>query len=256
MPATAVVTGVDQGIGRAIARRLRQRLPPGSVVHEAATGDVRDDAAATALAAATAGAADAATADGGGVDIVIIHTTGDVVPGVRMVDQVRDYIAVHNQSVYRLLTAFTPVLRDGGRVVVVSGELGSLDHLPQRLRDRFDGPEVDLPHLSRVMDAYVTAVEAGTAADEGWPAWIEVAARVGQVAAVRALARQIARGAVADPRLGLLVNAVAPGPTDPVEDILRIATLPAGTREPHGELIVGRAPVAFSRTPAHSVNGR
>ncbi|WTW94051.1 hypothetical protein OG216_11910 [Streptomycetaceae bacterium NBC_01309] len=253
MPASAVVTGADQGIGRAVVRGLRQRLAPGAVVHEAVADDIRDDAAARALAAS------AAADGGGGVDIVIVHTAGDVAPGLRMADQVRDYVEANNHGVHRAMTAFAPVLRDGARFVVVSGALGALDHLPQGLRDRFDDPDAGLPHLARVLDAYVAAVENGTAADQGWPAWIEVASRVAQVAAVRAFARTVAVG----PRHGVLVNAVAPGPDDPAEDVLHAATLPAaarpaGTRTSHGSLIVGRTPVPFTRTRAagHSVNSR
>ncbi|MGW0659598.1 hypothetical protein [Streptodolium elevatio] len=272
MPASAVVTGADQGIGGAVVRGLRRRLAPGAVVREAAADQLPDAPAARALAAS------AATAGGGGVDIVIVHTTGAVAPGLRMADQVRDYIELNNHGVHRLMAAFSPVLRDGARFVVVSGALGSLDHLPQGLRDRFDGPDADLPHLARVLDGYVAAVEDGTAADQGWPAWIEVASRVAQVAAVRAFARAVAAG----PHRGVLVNAVAPGPDDPVEDILRVATLPdgagpvgihaaaplsavlpaadppAGTRLPHGTLIVGRTPVPFmrARLADRSVNSR
>ncbi|WP_436774786.1 hypothetical protein [Yinghuangia sp. YIM S09857] len=246
MPANAVVTGADRGMGRALGLGLRRSLAAGAVVCEVSDDDVRADAGARDWAAA------AASAGGGGVDVVIVHTAGEVAPGLRMADQVRTYIEANNHTVHRVMAAFEPVLRDGARFVVVSGALGSLDHLPQGLRARFDGPDADLPHLARVLDAYSGAVEDGRAAAEGWPAWIEVASRVGQVAAVRAFARSVAAG----PGRGVLVNAVAPGPDDPVGDVLRAATFPAGTREPHGSLIVGRTAVPFTSAIPFVPTGR
>jgi hypothetical protein len=48
-----------------------------------------------------------------------------------------------------------------------------------------------LDDIDLVMSEYVDAVESGTAADDGWPASINIASKVGQVAAARALARGI-----------------------------------------------------------------
>lgn len=55
------------------------------------------------------------------------------------------------------------------------------------------------------------AVEEGRAAAEGWPEWINIPSKVGQVAAVRIFARERREG---DLRDGTVVAAVCPGLID------------------------------------------
>jgi carbonyl reductase 1 len=61
------------------------------------------------------------------------------------------------------------------------------------------------------MDDYVAAVETGRAAAEGWPEWINPPSKVGQVAAVKVWARELAGEAA---RRDILVNAACPGLVD------------------------------------------
>src|SRR5439155_549786 len=66
--------------------------------------------------------------------------------------------------------------------------LGTLKSLPSALWPRFAaarGPDA----INAAMDDYVAAVEAGTAAAQGWPDWVNLPSKVGQVAVTRAFAR-------------------------------------------------------------------
>jgi carbonyl reductase 1 len=70
---------------------------------------------------------------------------------------------------------------------------------------------MSLTDIAKVMDDYVDAVETGRAAVDGWPAWINPASKVGQVAAVKVLARELAGEAA---ERDILVNAACPGLVD------------------------------------------
>ncbi|HKH18801.1 MAG TPA: hypothetical protein VKA57_14835 [Solirubrobacteraceae bacterium] len=70
-----------------------------------------------------------------------------------------------------------------------------------------------LDDVDATMRAWRDAVVAGSAAGEGWPEWINVPSKVGQVAAVRVLARERRSR---DARDGTLIAAVCPGLVDTV----------------------------------------
>jgi carbonyl reductase 1 len=61
------------------------------------------------------------------------------------------------------------------------------------------------------MSEYAHAVKAGSATAEGWPEWINIASKVGQVAAMRILARDERERA---PQDGRFIAAVCPGLVD------------------------------------------
>jgi carbonyl reductase 1 len=63
-----------------------------------------------------------------------------------------------------------------------------------------------------VMRAYAAAVEEGRAAAEGWPTWVNIASKVGQVAAMRIFARQT--GWAGGDEGGVFVAAACPGLVD------------------------------------------
>jgi carbonyl reductase 1 len=90
-----------------------------------------------------------------------------------------------------------------------SSTLASLD---PRLHHLFDVGCMSLTDLAKVMDDYVAAVETGRAAAQGWPAWINPPSKVGQVAAVKVWARELADEAA---RRDILVNAACPGSSTP-----------------------------------------
>jgi hypothetical protein len=78
------------------------------------------------------------------------------------------------------------------------------------LHDRFDRVE-SLDDVDRVICGWRDAVRQGRAAGEAWPAWINIPSKVGQVAAVRALAGQRRAD---DLRRGILIAAISPGLID------------------------------------------
>jgi NAD(P)-dependent dehydrogenase (short-subunit alcohol dehydrogenase family) len=61
------------------------------------------------------------------------------------------------------------------------------------------------------MLAYADTVEAGRDAAEGWPAWTNIASKVGQIATMRVFARAMRHEAA---ERGLVIDAVCPGLID------------------------------------------
>ena len=224
MSRIALVTGANQGLGFALAEGLAQRLERGEVVYltgrsrervrtaaerlarpqpEVRVGvmDVRDDTAVNVLA-------NEIEARHGGVDIVFSNAAARLEPETPWATLVGPFVDTNNLGTTRMLRRFAPLLRPSGRFLVVASDFGSLRSLPQHLRGRFDTDAMTLDDIDATMLAWRDAVVDGRAADEGWPDWINIPSKVGQVAAVRVLARE---RRLADANDGTLIAAVCPG---------------------------------------------
>lgn len=280
MNRVAIITGANRGLGLALARGLCRQWDNDDTVYLTARDPERGREAIETLRAeglkpalhqldiADAASIEALTAhlraQHAGIDLLILNAAYAPLPGVPGATQVRTMIGTNNHGTARMLEAMRPLLRPGARVLVVASGFGTLTQLAAPLRERFDTERMTLGELDAVMDAYVQAVEQGTAEDEGWPEWINVPSKIGQVAAMRIFARQLAQDP-ATPQ-DVLVNAVCPGwtiteasrpwleqmphleartPDEAAVDVLWLATLPAGTRTPYGELVQYRRVIPF-----------
>ena len=219
----AVVTGATQGLGLALVEGLAHRMHRGDTVYltgrnyeriEQATealgctvANVRGEVLDVAQPDAAAHLAEELRRRHGEIDIVINNAVMRVGPGDDPRDIVDEYTAVNNFGTTRCLRAFTPLLRDGARLLVVASSLGTLDYLAPVLQSRFN----DLASLDEV-DAHIAAwrdaVKDGSARAGAWPGFINIPSKIGQVSAVRTLARQRRRQ---DVNRGILLAAVCPG---------------------------------------------
>ncbi len=278
MAKTALVTGANQGLGYALVKGLVSGLAPTDTVYLTARDPAKGAAALSSLGGATATvaferldvtdtanlAALAQTIESrhGGLDIVISNAAARIAAGVPPGQQVRPFVETNNLGTTRMLRSFVPIVRPGGRFVVVASSFGRLTHLAPHLHRHFDVDAASLEDLDDVMMRYVEAVEAGTAADEGWPDWINVPSKIAQVAAAKVAARKIARDRPED---GILINAACPGlidteasrpwfddmsdaqsPDQAAVDVLWLAQLPAGASEPNGELMQFRKALSWT----------
>jgi len=115
--------------------------------------------------------------------------------------------------------------------------------------------------LEKLLAEYAALVEAGQDRASGWPSSINVVSKIGQVAAVRIMARDYQDEAR---RRGLLINAACPGlveteasrpwfddmssaqsPDAAAVDVAWLATRPAGVTEPYGELVQHRVVLGY-----------
>jgi carbonyl reductase 1 len=218
---TALVTGANQGIGFALVEELAARLEPADLVLltgrdagrvEAATAkvlanpatrsrvegrvlDVTDTDAVAGLAAEFH-------------DIVISNAVTRTTPE-RQAEQTDELIDVANGGTHAVLRSFGPLLRPGGRLIVVASTLGTPDHLPTHLHPLFD--DVTLDDVEEAVESWRAAIHAGTAEQQGWPHWVNLPSKVAQVAAVRAVAAERRTRDLAD---GTLIAAVCPGLVD------------------------------------------
>ncbi|MER5642440.1 SDR family NAD(P)-dependent oxidoreductase [Kitasatospora sp. NPDC002227] len=224
----ALVTGANQGLGRALAEGLAARLGvddlvlltgrhAGRVTEAAAEVagapqtrarvegrvlDVSDGAGIAALAAELA-------ERHGGVDLVLSNAIAPLAKEVSQAAQADAFIDVANGATHAVLRSFAPVLRPGGRLLVVASGLGALGFLPPHLQPVFDG--ASLEQVEAAVESWRAAVHAGTAEAAGWPRWINIPSKVAQVAAVRAVAAERRERDLAE---GTLLAAVCPGMVD------------------------------------------
>jgi carbonyl reductase 1 len=225
----AVVTGANQGIGYALVEELAARWTPDDLVlltgrdpGRVAEATARAAAAPTSVARvegrrldvtdpdAVARLAAELTGQYGGVDVVVSNATARITPQRSQQEQADEFVAVANGGTHAVLRSFGPVLRPGGRLIVVASSLGTLGNLDERLHPLF-GDHASLADIEAVVESWRVAIHDGTAADLGWPEWINVPSKVAQVAAVRAAARDRRVRDLAD---GTLVAAVCPGLVD------------------------------------------
>jgi carbonyl reductase 1 len=221
----AVVTGANQGLGRALAEGLAAHMQPHDRVLLTGRDPERVRAAAEVAAGAAAarvegrvldvrdGGAIAALADElGEVDIVFSNATARMAPDADPADEVDAVAETSNLATTAILRAFAPRLRAGGRLIIVASALGTLDKLDARVADRFaEAASADLDAVDALVADWREAVHQGRADAEGYGRWLNIPSKVAQVAAVRALAHQRRDADLAE---GRLLMALCPGLID------------------------------------------
>ena len=157
------------------------------------------------------GAIDALAADLGDIDIVFSNAMARMSPDADPADEVDSVAETSNLATSRMLRAFAPRLRPGGRLIIVASALGTLDKLDARVRPRFAAASASLDAVDGLVAAWRDAVHAGRAEPEGFGTWLNIPSKVAQVAAVRAVARERRAADLAE---GKLVAALCPGLID------------------------------------------
>src|ERR1700754_2583150 len=135
MTRTALVTGANQGLGYAFVEALANRLNPEDLV--ILTGRdpqrVADAAAQVQGVARVEGrvldvtdveAMQQFAAELGAGDLVVSNAGGPLEPGKTQAEQADVCIDVANVGAQAVLRAFGPILRPGGRLIVVASSLG------------------------------------------------------------------------------------------------------------------------------------
>jgi len=218
---TALVTGANQGLGRALVAGLAARLRPADRVLLTGRDPERVRAAATALPATGArvegrvldvrdpDAITALAAELGEVDIVFSNATSRMSPDADPAAEVDAVAETNNLATSRVLREFAPRMRPGGRLIIVASALGTLDKLDERVRARFAAAATTgLDAVDALVAEWRAAVKAGR--DE-FGTWLNIPSKVAQVAAVRAIAHERRDGDLAR---GVLVAALCPGLID------------------------------------------
>jgi carbonyl reductase 1 len=221
----ALVTGANQGLGLALVEGLAAHLRRQDLVLLTGRDPSRVTAAAAAVARGPAiarvegrvlnvrdGAAiDALAAELGEIDIVFSNATARMSPEADPADEVDAVAETSNLATIRMLRAFAPRLRRGGRLIIVASALGTLDKLDDRIAGRFAQAAESLDAVDALVADWRQAVHDGRAEDEGYGAWLNIASKVAQVAAVRAAARERRTTDLAENRL---LMALCPGLID------------------------------------------
>jgi carbonyl reductase 1 len=275
----AFVTGANQGLGLSLVRGLCRQLGDSGTVYLSARDPERGRAAIEQLraegldpvfcpldvqdASQVEAAAELMRERHGWVDIVISNAAHRRTRDRSDAETVRSFIDTNNHGTHRMIRAFSPVLNDNARFIVVASAFGRLQYLPEHLRARFDTTTMTLEHLETLLEDYTELVEAGKDRDAGWPESINIPSKIAQVAAMRVMARDYNR------ERGSLINAACPGlgdteasrrwfddtsaakpPDEGATDVLWLASLPAGTTDPYGELVQYREILSWAPRPS------
>ena len=265
----AVVTGANQDLGFALVETLAKRMGPEDTVYLTARNLERGQAAAREIERANANVrvAELDVTDPtsieklsgllkdrhDGVNLVASNAAARISKSVPQAQQVRDFVETNNHGSRALYRALAPLLRDNARFVFVASAFGSLQNLPAHLHEKFDTDRLSLDEIEANMAQYVSEMEAGTASASGWPEWINIPSKIGQVATARIAARDMLR---ARPNDGILINAVCPGlvdtaasrpwfddmseaqsPKEAAAAVVDLLLTPAGAKQPSGELM-------------------
>ena len=222
----ALVTGANQGLGRALAEGLAAAMQPQDLVlltgrdHGRVTRAARDVAAGPATARVEGRVLDvrdgdaitALAAELGTVDIVLSNATARMTPQTDPVGAIDAIAETSNLATTGVLRAFAPRLRRGGRLIIVASALGTLDKLDDRVAGRFARVATeDLDAVDALVADWRQAVHDGRAEAEGYGTWLNIPSKVAQVAAVRALAHERRAADLAENRL---IMALCPGLID------------------------------------------
>jgi NAD(P)-dependent dehydrogenase (short-subunit alcohol dehydrogenase family) len=222
----ALITGATRNLGFSLAQGLARRLDPTDVVYltgrdgervaqslksisgakAEVRGEVLDVSRREAVARLAADLADRY----GGIDLVFSNHYTRVEPEDNPAEVIDYYVETNNIGTTNMLRSFAPILRDGGRLLVVASRAGSLRALAPALHPRFQNL-TSLDDVDRAVCRWRDAVRMGRAPGQAWPAWINIPSKIGQVAAVRVLA---AERRAQDLSRNILIASISPGLID------------------------------------------
>eukprot|EP01029_Cantina_marsupialis_P028414 TRINITY_DN776134_c0_g1_i1.p1 TRINITY_DN776134_c0_g1~~TRINITY_DN776134_c0_g1_i1.p1 ORF type:complete len:279 (+),score=83.99 TRINITY_DN776134_c0_g1_i1:347-1183(+) len=224
MSKVAVVTGANQGLGLSLVESLLENLDEGSIVYLTARSTIRGEAAIAALEQkglkpcfhqldicdidSINRFAEFMKTNHGGIDIFISNAGARIDKEIPQSEQVKAFINTNNHGSYDVLKAFIPIMNDNGRYFIVSSGFGTLKKLDSSLHHKFNVETASLEDIEEIMDEYIAAIEDGTAKSLGWPEWINIPSKIGQVATAKIMARDLA---AKNPEKGIKVTAVCPG---------------------------------------------
>lgn len=268
MSKIALVTGSNQGLGFALVKGLCGMLEKGDIIYLCARNKERGEAAVAEIKQSVADLrlrildvdseesiasfAEDLKKEHGGVDIVISNAAARIVREKTPAEQVRGFITTNNIGTSLMFRYFLPLLKDNSRFLTVASGFGLLANIDEKLHHLFTEAQ-EYGDIDKVMLDYAQVVEEDRAAELGWPDWINIPSKIAQVYTARlALAKLVQER----PDSGILINSVCPGlvdtdasrpwfddmsqaksPDEAAVDVLWLATLPEGTREPQGKLI-------------------
>ena len=208
----AVITGTSRGIGKQIARDL---VGLGwDVLATSRDADLGARAAAelgvpfhaldVARPESLEGLAKDLEKDGRGVD-ALVNNAGIALDGFDS-EVARKTMDVNFFGMVRVTDRLLPLVRSGGRIVMMSSGMGELSCMGEELRTRLSSPDLEREELAEIAARFVREVAAGTHAQSGFPSSAYRVSKVCMNAFVRVFARELAD----DPRK-ILVNAACPG---------------------------------------------
>ncbi len=222
----SLVTGATRNLGFALAEALARRLETDGTVYLTGRDPARVSESVRRLAGAQAkvrgevldvssrdaveSVAAALAERHGGIDIVFSNHYARVQPDDDPAEVIDYYVDANNLGTTHVLRSFAPLLRDGGRLLVVASRAGSLRALAPALHPRFENLQ-SLDDVDRAVCSWRDEVRSRRAAGRAWPAWINIPSKIGQVAAVRVLASQ---RRASDVHRGILIAAISPGLID------------------------------------------
>jgi carbonyl reductase 1 len=277
MEKVALVTGSNQGLGFALVETLFRQLGSNASVYLTARNEARGKDAMQKLRdqglspilqildvdydESVASFAETIKKRHGGVDIVISNAAARISPDIPQDKQVRQFINTNNHGTFRMIREFGPILKNNGRFLIVASGFGTLRNLEPSLHNKFDIDTQSLEDIEKIMDEYVNLLEAGQAKTYGWPDWINVPSKIGQVASSKIMARIMKNEAKGR---GILINAVCPGmvdtaasrpwftdmssaqsPAEAAVDVVWLATISPEVESPYGELIQHREIISW-----------
>ena len=65
----------------------------------------------------------------GGIDVVVSNATARITPDLSQEEQAYEFIDVANGGTHAMLRSFGPIVRPGGRLIVVASALGGRDRV-------------------------------------------------------------------------------------------------------------------------------